>query len=87
MTTLVPPTMPPFCPHRTCAFHTGDTTSWRFVRIGSFVSGRQRVSTQRYKCKRCRRSFSDRSFRTAYWLKRPDLLLPIARRLVKSANS
>jgi len=86
MTTLVPPMMPPFCPHRTCPFHRGDTSSWRFVRIGSFVSGRQRVSTQRYKCNRCRRSFSDRSFRTAYWLKRPDLLVPIARRLVSCSG-
>jgi transposase-like protein len=86
MTTLVPPTIPPFCPHRTCVFHTGDTTSWRFVRIGSFVSGRLRLSSQRYKCLRCRRTFSNRTFRASYWLKRPDLLVPIARRLVSCSG-
>src|SRR5690606_33034444 len=37
---------------------------------------------QRYRCSRCRRSFSSQSFSTTYWLKRPDLLEPVFHRLV-----
>jgi hypothetical protein len=37
---------------------------------------------QRYRCLHCRRRFSDQTFRTSYWLKRPDLLEPTFWRLV-----
>jgi len=37
---------------------------------------------QRYRCSHCRRSFSDQTFRTGYWLRRPDLLRPLFLRLV-----
>jgi transposase-like protein len=86
MAPSVTPKAPPFCPNSNCPFHKGDKENWRFVRNGCFVSGRQRRSTQRYMCLQCGRSFSDRSFRTTYWLRRPELLLPIARRLVSCAG-
>jgi hypothetical protein len=34
---------------------------------------------QRYRCVHCRTRFSAVTFRTTYWLRRPELLLPIAR--------
>ncbi len=37
---------------------------------------------QRYQCARCKRSFSSQTFRTTYWLKRPDLLRPVLGRIV-----
>ena len=37
---------------------------------------------QRYRCETCRRRFGDQTFSTTYWLKRPDLLVPVFHRLV-----
>ena len=83
MANMTPPTAPPFCPNSNCRFHKADRRHWRFIRKGYFVSGgRRRTSTQRYRCLQCGRSFSDRTFRAGYWLKRPRLLARIARRLV-----
>jgi transposase-like protein len=44
------------------------------------------VSTQRYICLRCGRSFSDRTFAASYWLKRPQLLRTIAARLLSCSG-
>jgi hypothetical protein len=37
---------------------------------------------QRYRCLQCRRRFSAQTFRTSYWLKRPELLAPVFWRLL-----
>jgi len=37
---------------------------------------------QRFHCRHCRRHFSSQTFATTYWRKRPDLLLPVAHRLL-----
>jgi hypothetical protein len=37
---------------------------------------------QRYRCCHCHRHFSDQTFRTTYWLRRPELLLPVFHRLL-----
>jgi len=86
MTPRKSPKAPPFCPNPECRFHCGDTTSWRWVGNGTFTSGRSRRSTQRYICLQCGRSFSTRTFRSTYWLKRPDIFLRVARGLVSCSG-
>ena len=86
MTPRKSPKAPPFCPNPKCRFHCGDTTSWRWVGNGTFTSGRSRRSTQRYICLQCGRSFSTRTFRSTYWLKRPDIFFRVARGLVSCSG-
>jgi len=93
MTPWKPPKAPPFCPNPKCPFHTGDTTSWRYVRNGTYQSRPVRPSTtvyarstRRYICRECKRSFSDRTFRSTYRLKRPDIFLKVARGLVSCSG-
>jgi len=52
------------------------------VRAGFHPRQRPPLRVQRYRCCLCRRHFSDQTFRTTYWLKRPDLLAPIFSGLV-----
>ena len=86
MTPRQSPKAPPFCPNPKCAFHCGDTTSWRWVGNGSYTSARSCRSTKRYICRACGRSFSSRSFRSTYWLKRPEIFLKVARGLVSCSG-
>jgi transposase-like protein len=67
---------PPFCPFPECRFHT-DPQGWRFKKNGCHRRAFDRRRIQRYRCHHCRRSFSTQTFSTTYWLKRPDLLLPV----------
>ena len=67
---------PPFCPNRDCAFHR-QTAGWRWVRDGFFERDASPRRIQRFRCRHCRRRFSEQSFRTTYWLRRPELLEPI----------
>jgi len=54
-----------FCPHSTCPnHHPGPHTQW-FDYHGSYPSCRQRI--QRYRCRRCKRTFSSRSLSIDYW--------------------
>jgi len=75
------PQAPPFCPASDCAFHTC-SHGWRFVRIGCFTRLRPPRRVQRYRCCHCHRTFSDQTFRATYWLRRPDLLIPVFQRLL-----
>ncbi len=73
---------PPFCPRRTCAQHTrAHPRGFRFRRIGAYSTQRRR-NIPRFQCLTCRRSFSRQSFATSYYLKRPELLTPVAAGLV-----
>jgi hypothetical protein len=60
---------------------------WRFVRAGFFVRKNLSGRIQRWRCSTCRRYFSAQTFRTDYWLKRPDLLAPIFMRLVSCSGA
>ena len=82
MSASAAPAAPPFCPNEHCPFHTGPTHSWRWVRNGSFRTRATPGRIQRYQCRHCRRHFSEQTFRASYWLKRPELLLTVAQRLV-----
>jgi transposase-like protein len=73
---------PPFCPNPDCHFHRCDRARWRFVRAGYFSRPCPPRRIQRYHCRHCRRHFSDQTFRTSYWLKRPELLAPLFHRLL-----
>jgi transposase-like protein len=76
------PQTPPFCPNPRCVYHTADCSDWRVVRDGFFSRHCPPRRVQRYRCCHCRRRFSDQTFRTSYWLKRPQLLEPLLWRLV-----
>ncbi len=52
------------------------------VRTGTYSRHRPPQVVQRYRCGHCHRTFSDQTFRTSYWLKRPDLLRAVFWRLV-----
>lgn len=50
--------------------------------MGFFVRRAAPRRVQRYRCSRCRRSFSDQTFSPTYWLRRPELLPALLLRLV-----
>jgi hypothetical protein len=47
------------------------------VRYGFFQRQGERHRVQRFRCGDCGRTFSEQTFRTTYWLKRPELLLRV----------
>lgn len=63
---------PPFCPRPRCRFHQR-AAGWRWRKSG--WHGRQAPPhrVQRFRCLSCHRDFSVQTFRTTYWLKRPEL--------------
>ena len=69
---------PPHCPNPNCGFHSR-RHDWRFVRNGHHTRRSDGRLIQDYRCRHCGRYFSAPAFKTTYWLRRRDLLLPIAR--------
>ena len=78
----VAPQEPPFCPNEGCRFHQRDRASWPFVRAGFFTRKHLPGRIQRWQCLHCERYFSAQTFRTDYWLKKPQLQLPLFMALV-----
>ena len=72
---------PPFCPHPKCRFHTGATGSWAWVRFGSYTRKVRPYRVRRFRCEHCGHTFGEQTFRTTYWLKRPQLLRVVFQRL------
>ena len=68
---------PRFCPWPACKEHTRRAPGFRFLPHGHY-STRRRPSVPRFRCLACRRTFSRQSFAVSYYLKRPELLLPVA---------
>jgi transposase-like protein len=58
---------------------------WHFVHDGFFDRQAAPIRVQRFRCCHCRRRFSEQTFRTTYWLKRPKLLPQVLRGLVSCA--
>lgn len=73
MTTTPAPSAPPFCPNPACHFHT-EPSAWRYVRDGYHARQIAPHRVQRFRCRHCGRRFSEQTFSTTYWLKRPGLL-------------
>ncbi|MEZ4386273.1 MAG: hypothetical protein R3D98_01595 [Candidatus Krumholzibacteriia bacterium] len=67
------PWQPPHCPNPHCPFHR-QPAAWQFRKAGHYRRLRPPYTVQRYQCLHCRKSFSRQTFKTTYWLKRPDLL-------------
>jgi len=76
---------PPFCPRPECRYHHR-TTGWRFKKMGFFRRRRAPRLVQRYLCLHCRRSFSRQTFEATYWLKRPDILLTVFKRILSCSS-
>jgi transposase-like protein len=82
MSATVAPFAPPFCPNPACPFHTEPKASWRWVRAGFFRTQASPHRIQRFQCRHCRRHFSSQTFSGTYWAKLPQLLVPVAHRLL-----
>lgn len=72
---------PPFCPWPKCSQHRHADGRFRFRRDG-YYSTRRNPRIQRFRCLQCGRTFSERAFSPRYFLKRPELLVPVAAGLV-----
>ena len=72
--------VPPHCPWPECEDHRRTKGGYRFKRAGHYRTARGNVP--RYRCRACRRTYSRTAFSTSYYLKRPELLEPIAAGLV-----
>jgi len=79
------PFQPLFCPNRDCESHQ-DGLQPRFTRAGSYRRLTAPHRVQRFRCRRCGVYFSRQSFRLCYWLKRPDLLELVYRRLLACSS-
>src|SRR4029079_2805709 len=75
--------VPRFCPRRDCAWHLG-SPDFHYERAG-WYSRKDGQRVPRYVCGACGKSFSKRSFAVSYYMKRPELLAPIAACLVNGA--
>ena len=73
---------PPFCPNPACRFHKRDRHLWRYKRAGSYSRRAAPFVVQCWRCVNCRRQFGEQTFRTTYWMKRPEILEPVFMRLV-----
>ena len=82
MTNAPLPSAPPHCPNPECRYHRPHNGLWRYVRNGFYTRRAAPQRIQRYRCVTCRRQFGDQTFSTSYWLRRPDLLLPVFHRLL-----
>jgi hypothetical protein len=72
---------PPFCPRTDCVDHRRDDARFRYYRHGSYGT-RRNANNVRYRCLRCGGTFCQKSFSPRYYLKRPELLVPVAAGLV-----
>jgi transposase-like protein len=77
---------PSFCPRPGCAQHLIEPASFRYLRLRETYTRRcdGRV-VPRFRCRACRQGFSQQSFAVSYYLKRPELTVPIAHGIVNGA--
>ena len=81
MASALAPFVPPHCPRSDCRFHRSHD-GWRWKRHGFFVRAAAPRRVQRFRCAHCGHTFSEQTFSTTYWLRRPDVLLAAAFRLL-----
>lgn len=77
---------PSFCPRPDCPQHRIEPTSFSYRRLrATYLRRCDGRVVPRFVCKACRRGFSQQSFAVSYYLKRPELTVPIARGVVNGA--
>jgi hypothetical protein len=74
---------PPHCPNERCPSHGEPEACWGWTRAGFFRRQSRPHRIQRFRCVHCGRYFSEQTFRSTYWLKRPELLELVFHDLVK----
>lgn len=74
--------VPPHCPNPDCPQHHADAGAFPWRRHGHYVRASDRRRVPRFRCLACRRTFSQQTFATSYWLRRHELLVRIAAQLV-----
>jgi transposase-like protein len=77
----VPPSAfrPPHCPRAHCPQHLLDSPRrFRYTRAGSFTRRSDGRDFPRFRCLACGSRFSQPAFCASYYLKRPELLIPVA---------
>jgi len=77
---------PRFCPRPGCSQHRVEPATFDYRRLRATYQRRcdGRI-VPRFVCKACRRGFSQQSFAVSYYLKRPELTVPIAQGIVNGS--
>lgn len=75
------PFVPPHCPRSDCRHHRC-ADGWRFAKHGHYTRQCAPRVIPRFRCGTCGATFSSQTFSTTYYLKRPELLLPLFFRLL-----
>jgi len=75
------PFVPPHCPRTGCRFHRC-ALGWRWKRHGSYTRAATPHRIPRFRCGHCGHTFSAQTFSTTYWLRRPEVFLAAAHRLL-----
>jgi len=68
---------PRFCPRRYCPEHLRTEPGYRYRTHAVYRNARGRLMT-RFRCLTCRSTFTQNAFAATYYMKRPELLLPVA---------
>ena len=78
--------VPGFCPRPDCLQHHVEPGAFRFRRLRAVYRRKcdGRV-VSRFRCRACRRGFSQQSFAVSYYLKRPELSVSIAQGIVNGS--
>ena len=79
MASALAPFVPPHCPRTDCRFHRS-SRGWRWRRHGSFTRACAPHRIPRFRCGHCGHTFSQQTFSTTYWLRRPEVLEATAHR-------
>jgi len=75
--------VPEFCPWPACPSHHHETPPpFRFRTAGSYRRKCDGRVIPRFRCAACKRTFSLQTFAATYYLKRPELMIPIAQAMV-----
>lgn len=70
---------PPYCPRKTCGSQGEEFRYSKHARYSRQCDGR---IVPRFRCRACRKTFSQQTFACSYYLKRPDLLCRVAAELL-----
>src|SRR5262249_32939894 len=77
---------PRFCPRPDCLQHRVEPRRFRFTRLSqTYFRKCDRRTVSVFRCRACLHKFSQQAFAASYFLKRPELTVPIAKGLVNGA--